>query len=135
MPRDASALTLDSTLAQPSSQDSIILGSAWAKRRAIYILGTLYLSALALDGVEVQYGSLDVWHDESADITGYAYNGYVAGERVSIKRPRELFFDDISFAYGYVGDLNSPNVIGRLYRLGQNNFHRFMLKKNIGERA
>src|SRR5215469_14458903 len=95
----------------------------------------LYLSALPLDGVEVQYGSLDVWHDESTDITGYAYNGYVAGERVSIKRPRELFFDDISVAYGYVGDLNSPNAIGRLHRLGQSNFHRFMLKKNIGERA
>src|SRR5215467_934671 len=95
----------------------------------------LYLSALPLDGVEVQYGSLDVWHDESTDITGYAYNGYVVGERVSIQRPRELFFDDISVAYGYVGDLNSPNAIGRLHRVGQSNFHRFMLKKSISERA
>ena len=95
----------------------------------------LYLSALPLAGVEVQYGSLDVWHDESTDITGYAYNGYVAGERVSIKRPRELFFDDISVAYGYIGDLNAPNVFKRLPRITQSNFHRFMLKKNIGERA
>ena len=95
----------------------------------------LYLSVLPLDRVEVQYGSLDVWHDESTDITGYAYNGYVVGERVSIKRPRELFFDDISVAYGYVGDLNSPNAIGRLHRLGQSTFHRFMLKKSISERA
>jgi hypothetical protein len=95
----------------------------------------LYLSALPFDGVEVQYGSLDIWHDESTDITGYAYNGYVDGERVSVKRPRELFFDDISVAFGYVGDLHSPNAIGRLNRLGQSNFHRFMLKKSIGERA
>src|SRR5215469_11730699 len=95
----------------------------------------LYLNVLPFDGMEVQYGSLDIWHDESTDITGYAYNGYVDGERVSIKRPRALFFDDISVAYGYVGDLRSPNAIGRLYRLGQSNFHRFMLKKSIGERA
>jgi hypothetical protein len=44
--------------------------------------------------------------------------GYLVGEQVSIKRPRELFFDDISAA-----------------RLAQSNFHRFILRKNIGERA
>ena len=85
--------------------------------------------------MEIQYGSLDIWHDESTDITGYAFNGYVDGERVSIKRPRDLFFDDISVAYGYVGDFNSPNAIGRLDGLGQSNFHGFMLRKDISERA
>jgi len=95
----------------------------------------LYFNALPLDGVEVQYGGLDIWHDESTDITGYSYDGYLVGERVSIKRPRELFFDDISAAYGYVGDLNTPNVFRRLHRLTQSNFHRFMLTKNTGERA
>lgn len=110
-------------------------GLGMGKAQSNLYLKHLYLSALPFKGVEVQYGSLDIWHDESTDITGYAYNGYVAGERVSINRPRELFFDDISAAYGYIGDLNSPNAIGRLHRLGQSNFHRFMLKKNIGERA
>lgn len=95
----------------------------------------LYLSARPLEGVEVQYGGLNIWHDESTDITGYAYDGYIAGERVSIQRPRELFFDDISIGYGYVGDLTTPNVTSRLHRLAQSNFHRFILKKNIGERA
>ena len=110
-------------------------GLGMGKAQSNLYLKHFYLSAQPLDGVEVQYGSLDIWHDESTDITGYAYNGYVDGERVSVKRPRELFFDDISVAYGYVGDLNSPNAIGRLHRLGQSNFHRFMLKKNINERA
>jgi hypothetical protein len=104
-------------------------GLGMGKAQSNLYLKHLYLSSLPLDGVEVQYGSLDTWHDESTDITGYAYNGYVVGERLSIKRPRELFFDDISIAYGYVGDLNSPNAIGRLHRLGQSNSHRFMLKK------
>src|SRR5215467_8121673 len=110
-------------------------GLGLGKAQSNSYLKHLYLNALPLDGVEVQYGSLDIWHDESTDITGYSYNGYVVGERLSIKRPRELFFDEISVAYGYVGDLNSPSAIGRLHRLGQSNFHRFMLKKSIGERA
>jgi hypothetical protein len=95
----------------------------------------LYLNARPLEGIEVQYGSLDIWHDESTDITGYAYNGYVAGERISVQRPRDLFFDDVSIAFGYVGDYAAPNIAGRLDRLAQSNFHRFMLRKNIGEWA
>jgi hypothetical protein len=95
----------------------------------------LYLSVRPLDGVEIQYGGLNIWHDESTDITGYAYDGYIAGERVSIQRPRNLFFDDISIGYGYIGDLTTPSVGRRLDRLAQSNFHRFILKKNIGERA
>jgi hypothetical protein len=110
-------------------------GLGIGKAQSNMYLKYLYFNALPLDGVEVQYGGLDIWHDESTDITAYAYNGYLVGERVSIKRPRELFFDDISAAYGYVGDLNVPNVFRRLHRVTQSNFHRFMLTKNIGERA
>ena len=95
----------------------------------------LYLSARPIEGVEIQYGGLNIWHDESTDITGYAYDGYIVGKRASIQRPRNLFFDDISIGFGYVGDLTTPNVTSRLHRLAQGNFHRFILKKNIGERA
>jgi hypothetical protein len=101
---------------------------------AVY-LKHLYLSAAPLKGIEIQYGGLNIWHDESTDITGYGYSGYVVGERASIKRPRELFFDDISIFYGYAGDFNTPNVIRRADHLSQSNFHRFILRKDIGERA
>lgn len=95
----------------------------------------LYLSARPIEGVEVQYGGLNIWHDESTDITGYAYDGYLTGERVSIQRPREFFFDDISIGFGYVGDITTPNVTRRFDHLARSNFHRFMLKKNVRERA
>jgi hypothetical protein len=110
-------------------------GIGMGRAQSNLYLKHLYFSAVPLDGVEVQYGGLDIWHDESTDITGYAYDGYLTGERVSVKRPRELFFDDVSLAYGYVGDLKKPNVTSRLHRLTQSNFHRFLLRKNIGERA
>jgi len=110
-------------------------GLGEGKAQSNLYLKHLYLSVLPIRGIEVQYGGLDIWHDESTDITGYAYNGYVAGERVSIKRPQELFFDDISIGYEFTGDLGTPNVFKRLHRLAQSNFHRFILRKNIGERA
>jgi hypothetical protein len=116
-----------------AGSDNTGLGAG--KAQSNLYLKHLYLNALPIHGVEVQYGGLDIWHDESTDITGYAYNGYVVGERVSIKRPRDLFFDDISIAYAHAGDLSTPNVFRRLHRLTQSNFHRFMLRKNIGERA
>jgi len=90
---------------------------------------------MPLDGIEIQYGGLNIWHDESTDITGYAYNGYIVGERVSIKRPRRLFFDDISIGFGYAGDFDTPSVIRRVDRITKSNFHRFILRKDIGERA
>ena len=110
-------------------------GLSGDKAQGAVYLKHLYLSALPLDGIEVQYGGLDIWHDESTDITGYGYSGYIVGERVNIKRPSELFFDDISIGYGYAGDFNTPNVIRRGHRLSQSNFHRFILRKDIGERA
>jgi hypothetical protein len=110
-------------------------GLGMGRAQSNLYLKHLYLSARPLDGVEIQYGGLNIWHDESTDITGYAYDGYITGERISIQRPRNLFFDDISIGYGYVGDLTTPSVATRLYRLAQSNFHRFILKKNIGERA
>jgi hypothetical protein len=85
--------------------------------------------------VELAYGGLDIPRDESTDITSYSYEGYVMGERIRLNRPRELFFDEVSVTYGYLGDLNSSGVNKRFRRLTQSNFHRFILAKQIGERA
>jgi hypothetical protein len=91
------------------------------RARSNLYLKHLYVSARPLDGVEIQYGGLNIWHDESTDITGYAYDGYITGERISIQGPRNLFFDDISIGYGYVGDLTTPSGATRLHRLAQSN--------------
>jgi len=98
-------------------------------------LKQLYFSARPAAGVEVSYGGLDIPRDESTDITSYTYEGYIMGERVRVNRPRDLFFDEVSVTYGYLGDLNSPGVSKRFHRLRQSNFHRFILAKRIGERA
>jgi len=57
------------------------------------------------------------------------------GERIRVNRPRNFFFDEISVTYGYLGDLNSPDANKRFRRLRQSTFHRFIVVKQIGERA
>jgi hypothetical protein len=59
----------------------------------------------------------------------HGYSGYVVGERASIKRPQELFFDNIAIFCGYAGDFNTPNVIRRADHLSQSNFHRSIFEK------
>ena len=61
-----------------------------------------------------------------------AYDGYLAGERITLNQLRKLYFDEISVTYGFLGDLNRPDVFGRLHRLGQSNYHEFGVTKNIG---
>jgi hypothetical protein len=95
----------------------------------------LYLSAAPVKGLEVQYGSLYINRGESTEITTYDEDGYIMGERVSIKRPDKLFFDEISVTYAFLGDINTPNINKRYFRLKQSNYHQFLLDKKIGKRA
>ena len=62
---------------------------------------TLYFAAQPIAGVEGQYGSMYIIKGESTEITTYDEDGYVIGERVSVRRPRHLFFDEMSATVGY----------------------------------
>lgn len=98
-------------------------------------LKRLYFAAKPVRGVEAQYGGLDFNRGESSEITSYDYDGYLVGERVRISRPHEIFFDEISATFGYVGDLNRPNVFRRLRGLSRSNYHQFLVAKQAGRRV
>jgi len=66
---------------------------------------------------------------QSTEVTSYDYDGYLVGERITLDRPGNLYFDEISITYGFLGDFNRPNVFGRLHRLGQSNYHEFGVSK------
>ncbi len=95
----------------------------------------LYLDLQPADGVELQYGSLDIDRGAASEITTYDNDGYISGERVLIKRPKNFFFDEASVTYAYFGDLYVPNFFARGERLGQSNYHQFLLRKVIGNRV
>ena len=95
-------------------------------------LKQLYMGAKPVAGVELQYGGIEFARGESSEITSYDFDGYLVGGRLIIQRPKSAFFDQISVTYGYVGDLTQPNVLRRLDRLNQSNYHQFLLTKHVG---
>ena len=63
-------------------------------------LKQLYLEAKPFKGIELQYGSLYPNRGENTEITSYDNDVYLMGERVSLKRPKNFFFDEVSATYG-----------------------------------
>ena len=89
----------------------------------------LYLDLKPFTGIEAQYGSLDVNRGAGSEITTYDNDGYIAGERLSIKRPSIFYLDEVSATWAYIGDLYTPNFFPRGERLGQSNYHQFLVRK------
>ena len=97
----------------------------------------LYFTAQPVAGIEAQYGSLYIIKGESSEITTYDEDGYVIGERVSVRRPRELFFDDISATVGYfTADPAEYGVSKRVKYLDERpNYGHFLVDKEFGPHA
>lgn len=98
-------------------------------------LKQLYFSMKPTVGIEAQYGGLYILRGESTEITSYDNDGYIVGERLSISRPRQLFFDELSITYAYLGDRNRPDIFARFHRLNESNYHQFLVRKKLGSRA
>ena len=94
-----------------------------------------YFSAKPIDGVEFQYGGIGINRGVNTEMTSYDDDGYVVGGRVTVKRPKNFFFDEISATYAYIGDFFKPNFFRRLDRMNQSNYHQFLVRKKIGTRA
>jgi hypothetical protein len=97
----------------------------------------LYFVAQPVPGVEAQYGSLFIIKGESTEITTYDDDGYVTGERVSVRRPRQLFFDEMSATVGYfTGAPTEYGVSKRVKYLNDRpNYGHFLVDKKLGARA
>jgi hypothetical protein len=95
----------------------------------------LYFQAKPVDGVEFQYGSLPINKGVNTEVTSYDDDGYVAGARLSLKMPKRLFFDEISYTHAYLGDIVTPNFFRRYDRLTTSNYRQFLVAKNVGTRA
>ena len=94
----------------------------------------LYFDMEPVNGIEFQYGSLDINRGAASEITTYDNDGYIAGGRLLIKRPKQLFLDEISVTYAYFGDLYTPNFFARGDRLLHSNYHQFLIRKEIAKR-
>jgi hypothetical protein len=95
----------------------------------------LFVDAQPVRGIVAQVGSLYFWRGESTEITTFDNDGYVTGERASIKRPETLFLDEILVTRGYLGDLTTPNFFRRTNRIDEANYRQFAVAKTLGKRA
>jgi hypothetical protein len=100
-------------------------------------LKQFYFEAKPIKGVEAQYGSLYINRGEGTEAVTYDNDGYIDGERLSLKRPKQLFFDEISVTYGRLGDIKVPGFFNRYASLGVSQciYHQYLVDKKIGKRA
>jgi hypothetical protein len=78
-------------------------------------------------------GGLATNNGENTEITGYDNDAYFMGERVTVRAPKNLYFDEISAVNGHLGDTTKPNVFRRFKRLDESNYHQFMVRKRINK--
>jgi hypothetical protein len=109
-------------------------GIGTGESRTAVFLKHLYGSAEPFTGVEAQYGGIGIVRGENTEITGYDNDGYLTGGRVSLRRRRDLFFDEISVTLAFLGDLTTPNVFRRLRHLDRINYHQLLVARRIGSR-
>lgn len=94
-------------------------------------LKQLYFSATPVKGIEAQFGGLYIGRGENSEITSYDNDGYITGERLTVKRPGVVWLDEISGTIGYLGDTSTPNVLRRTDRLSQTNYAQMLAAKRL----
>ena len=98
-------------------------------------LKQLYFAAVPIGGLELQYGGIYVNRGEGTQITTYDNDLYLTGQRVGVKRPKQLWFDEISATQAYLGDAKLPSVWDRFHRLGESNYYQLLVGKKVGKRV
>jgi len=95
----------------------------------------LYFDAKPVKPVEVQFGGTYIYNGENTEIAGYDNDTYLTGERIVIRAPKNIWFDEIALSNGYVGDLNTPSVFRRFKHLNKSNYHQFLVRKKVNNRV
>ncbi len=93
----------------------------------------LFVAAAPIKGIECSLGGFGFARGQSTEITSYDNDGFLMGERVTLKRAGELYFDEISFTNAYLGDVNVPNVFDRFRRVDEPNYRQALVAKQLAK--
>jgi hypothetical protein len=118
-----------------SGWDNTGWGMGGAQRN--FALRASYLSAAPVTGVEAQYGGLYILRGESTEVTTYDEDGYVVGQRVTIKRPKQFLLDEISVTVGYLTADPDEVPVGRRVKYLDDapNYRHILVGKKFGKRV
>lgn len=91
----------------------------------------LFVAAAPIKGMEIAVGGVGIARGQSTEITSYDNDGFLMGERVTIRRPDEIYFDEIAFTNAYLGDFAIPNVFDRFRRLDEPNYRQLLVARRV----
>jgi hypothetical protein len=91
----------------------------------------LFVDANPIRCLDLQYGSLYLLRGENTEMTTYDEDGYVTGERVSVRNASYFFFDEISATRGLIGPFNTPSLSDRWRGLHDANYYQFLVTKRL----
>ncbi len=94
-------------------------------------LKQLFFEAKPVKPVGVQVGGIGFNNGEATEVIGYDNDAYLMGERVQLRSPKRLYFDEVSVTFGHVGDVSRPNVFRRFKRLDEWNYHQTLVRKKL----
>ena len=94
-----------------------------------------FLSAAPIHGVEFQFGGLGINRGVNTEATSYDEDGYIAGERLTIERPKQIWLSELSYTRAYLGDFYTPNFFARGERLSKSNYWQILGRKDLGKRV
>jgi len=127
--RVAVGFTVQSGAGFPSSWNNTGLGTG--DRHSSIFLKHLFADVTPVRGVEVQYGGLGLTRGENTEMTAYDNDGYIVGGRASLRRPKDVYLDEISVTIAYLGDLTTSNVFTRFEHLDRHNFTQVLVAKRL----
>ena len=96
-------------------------------------LRQLYLQAQPVKGIEGTWGGMAIARGEHTEISSFDNDNFIMAGRVSVKRPKNVYFDEVSVTAGYLGDLPTPNVIKRFDRWDEHNYTQVLAAKKLGK--
>jgi hypothetical protein len=110
-------------------------GVGTGERSGALFVKQLYVAAVPVAGVEVSAGGLYPQRGESTEITSYDNDGYLAGGRVAVRRPRHVFFDEVAVTTASIGDTATPNVFSRLDQMTDPDYGQLLVAKRVAARV
>ncbi len=97
-------------------------------------LRQLFLTAEPIRGITAEFGGIGINHGVNTEATSYDDDGYMSGERITIKRPKRIWLSEVSYTRSYLGDWYTPNFFARGQRLSKSNYWQVLGRKDFGKR-
>ena len=94
-------------------------------------LKQLFITAVPVSGAEVSFGSLGFMRGESTEITTYDNDGYITGERASVRRPKVLYFDELAATSAFLGDTTLAAFWDRANLARRRNYFQYFASKKF----